>query len=76
MTPTTNTLPEIAGIPDVCRAFGVTRGTLNNWIASGRFPKPTRPCGSHRGKAYWSADAVRAVLTKGKQPEGQAAKAA
>ena len=40
-------LPEFLSVQDLCRLFGCSRGTLNNWEKDGKFPQRTK-LGTHR----------------------------
>jgi DNA-binding transcriptional MerR regulator len=70
MTPNTNmtskpsTLPPIMSVDDVSATFGVSSRTLRTWVSRGSFPQPTRPSGSVRGRAYWTAEQVKSALDK------------
>jgi predicted site-specific integrase-resolvase len=66
MTPDTNTskLPPLVSIDDVCQHFAITRPTLRAWIKRGALPAPTRPSGSVKGKAFWTADQIASAFDK------------
>jgi predicted DNA-binding transcriptional regulator AlpA len=42
---------------EVAEMFGVTKRTLRNWVAAGRFPRPVRPT---RRTTLWDSRVIEA----------------